>query len=298
MELYQLRSFAAVAESGNLTRAAEKLHLSQPAVSAHIKALEEELDVVLFERVSSGMELTVPGKLLLADANRVMTAAQELRSRALALRGQVLGHIRLGTLTDPAYIRLSELLSRAVERYPLLTIEMHHEVTGEAFDKVRDGALDASFYYGERTHAAIGSVPLREIAFRVGAPWSWRSRIENADWEAIAAEPWIMTPPVSSHYALATELFRSHGIVPEKLVEADNESLIRSLVAAGLGMALIREDAALAARDAGELCLWRDVRMATTLSFLYPKEREREPAIAALVGLVTDLWKPAAAVAA
>jgi DNA-binding transcriptional LysR family regulator len=295
MELYQLRSFAAVAESGNLTRAAEKLHLSQPAVSAHIKALEEELDVVLFERISSGMELTVPGKLLLSDANRVMRAAQELRSRALALRGQVLGHIRLGTLTDPAYIRLSDLLSRAVERYPLLTIEMHNEVTGEAFDKVRDGVLDASFYYGERTHPAVAAVPLREIAFRIGAPWAWRNRIENADWKAVAAEPWIMTPPVSSHYALATELFRTHGVVPEKLVEADNESLIRSLVASGLGVALIREDAALAARDAGEVCLWRDVRLATTMSFLYPREREREPAIAAIVGLVGDVWKAAAA---
>ena len=68
MELYQLRSFVAVAEAGHLTRAADRLHISQPAVSAQIKALEEELEVELFQRRSSGMALTAAGKRLLGEA--------------------------------------------------------------------------------------------------------------------------------------------------------------------------------------------------------------------------------------
>jgi DNA-binding transcriptional LysR family regulator len=290
MEFHQLRSFAAVAELGNLTRAAEKLHLSQPAVSAHIKGLEEALEVELFERVSSGMVLTAAGRCLLAEAEKVMAAVQELRSQARALKGQIAGRIRMGTLTDPEYIQLPTLLGRAVERYPLLEIELHHEVSGEAFEKVRDGLLDASFYYGDRVHPAVASIPLREIAFRVVAPAAWRERIEGADWEAIAAEPWIMTPPISSHYALATGFFRAHGVAPAKLVEADNETVIRSLVAGGLGLALAREDHALAAREAGEVCLWDEVRLATTLQFLYPRERAGEPAIRALIELVAHMW--------
>ena len=70
MELYQLRGFAAVAESGHLTRAAERLHLSQPALSAQIKALEDELGVHLFERGPSGMALTAAGKRLPAKQRR------------------------------------------------------------------------------------------------------------------------------------------------------------------------------------------------------------------------------------
>lgn len=290
MELYQLRSFAAVAELGNLTRAAERLHLSQPAVSAHIKALEELLEVVLFERGSSGMALTAAGRLLLHEAENVMAAAQQLRSRAMTLRGQVVGHLRIGTLADPEYIRLGDLLARAFERYPLLTLELHHEVTGEAFDKVRDGSLDASFYYGDRSHPAIAAAPLREIAFRVAAPAAWRPRVEHADWASVAALPWIMTPQASSHFALATALFRTHGVEPSTVVQADNETVIRSLVLSGLGLALVREDIALADQAAGTACLWGDHRLATTLSFLAPKEREREPALAALGGLVAQLW--------
>lgn len=291
MELYQLRSFAAVAELGNLTRAAERLHLSQPAVSAHIKALEEVLDVVLFERGPGGMSLTAAGRLLLREAENVMAAAQQLRSRALAMRGQVVGHVRLGTLADPEFIRLGDLLARAFERYPLVTLELHHEVTGQAFDKIRDGELDATFYYGERTHPGVAALPLREIAFRVAAPAAWRERVEHADWAAIATLPWIMTPPVSSHHALATTLFRTHGVEPSTLVEADNESVIRSLVASGLGLALLREDVALADRAAGSVCLWNEVRLPTTLSFLVPRERAREPVLAALTALVADLWR-------
>src|ERR1700694_4251319 len=80
MELYQLRSFVAVAAAGRLPRAAEKRHVSQPAVSAQIKALEDELEVALFGRTPSGMELTFAGQRLLADAQKVLAAAQMLRN--------------------------------------------------------------------------------------------------------------------------------------------------------------------------------------------------------------------------
>ena len=89
MELYQLSSFAAVAELGHLTRAAERLHVSQPALSAQIKALEDELSVALFERGAGGMSLTAAGRALLPEAERVIAAAQRLRSQALGAAGRI-----------------------------------------------------------------------------------------------------------------------------------------------------------------------------------------------------------------
>src|SRR5476649_215165 len=110
MELYQLRSFVAVAEAGHLTRAAEKLHVSQPAVSAHIKALEDELELALFGRTPSGMELTFAGQRLLANAEKVLAAAQALRNDASALKGKVAGKVSVGTLSDPEFSRVGEFL--------------------------------------------------------------------------------------------------------------------------------------------------------------------------------------------
>jgi DNA-binding transcriptional LysR family regulator len=291
LELYQLRSFVAVAELGHLTRAAEKLHISQPALSAQIKALEEELDVELFERRPNGMVLTPAGRRLVADAERLLAAAQALRNEARAIKGEIAGTARVGTVSDADFIRLAEFTSAAVERYPLIGIQLLHEVSGAAFEKVRDGALDASFYYGGMTHPNVAGLVLRDITYRIVAPAAWRQRVEFASWQDIASEPWIMTPPISTHNQLAAVLFREHGIEPTKVLEADDEFVVATLVVSGLGVALMREDLAMQKASAGEICLWKDVRLTTTLQFVYLRDRENDPVVRALVETLKEVWK-------
>jgi DNA-binding transcriptional LysR family regulator len=292
MELYQLKGFAAVAGQGHLTRAAEHLHISQPALSAQIKALEDELGVELFERLPGGMALTPAGKRLLSKAQSVIAAARALSSEALTLRGEVAGRVRLGTTADPELVRLPQLLAAAVERCPLLEIELHQEVSGVAFEKVRDGALDAAFYYGDVTHPAVASQALRELEFRVVAPAAWRDRVEEASFAALAKEPWILAPAISTYRVLSDELFAKHGITPVNLIEADNEAVIRSLVAGGLGIALMRDDLVRTLVDANEVCVWNGAQMSTTLQFLWRKEQGRDSVTLALLDLVGDVWPP------
>src|SRR6185437_7588442 len=288
MELYQLRSFAAVAELGHLTRAAERLHVSQPAVSAQIKALEDELSIVLFERGATGMTLTAAGRALLPEALRVIAATQSLRSHAIALHGQLAGRVSMGTVADPGLTRVALVLREALERYPLLDVDLHQEISGAAFGKVRDGELETSFYFGNSMHPAVASMKLSALAFCIVVPASWAPRLSGASWDAIAAEPWIMTPSISTHYALASDLFAAHGIAPSRHVEADHEAVVNSLVAAGLGVALMREDLAEQAR--GTIAIWGETRIVTSLSFLYRREREDEPPIRALREVVGAVW--------
>ncbi|MGP1677282.1 MAG: LysR family transcriptional regulator [Burkholderiales bacterium] len=295
MELYQLRSFVAVAEAGHLTRAAEKLHVSQPAVSAQIKALEDELDLVLFERTPSGMELTFAGQRLLPEAHKVLAAAQVLRGDATALKGEVAGKVSVGTLSDPDFIRIGEFLGATVRRHPLLQVELHHEISGAAFAKVRDGELDAGFYFGALAHPGVAGLRLRGISYRVAAPAAWEKRVLDADPAAIAKLPWIITPPISTHHQLVRALFDKHRIEPTKVVEADQEFVIANLVASGVGLSLIREELALEKAAAGEVCLWRDLRLDTDLWFIYQVGRENDPVIRALLDVLADTWKPAAA---
>ncbi len=288
MELYQLRSFAAVAELGHLTRAAERLHVSQPAVSAQIKALEDELSVVLFERGATGMALTAAGRALLPEALRVIAATQSLRSHAIALHGELGGRASMGTVADPGLTRVAEVLREALERFPLLDVDLHQEISGAAFGKVRDGELDTSFYFGNAMHPAVASMKLSTLAFCIVVPAAWAARLAGASWDVIAAEPWIMTPSISTHYVLASDLFAAHGIAPSRHVEADHEAVVNSLVAAGLGVALMREDLAEQAR--GTIAIWGETRIVTSLSFLYRREREDDPPIRALRDVVGAVW--------
>jgi DNA-binding transcriptional LysR family regulator len=305
MELYQLRTFAVVADEGHLTRAAERLHLSQPAVSGHVKALEQELDVRLFERAATGMVLTEAGRRLLAHAQRVLSAADGIKREALQLHGEVAGQLHVGTVTDPVDNRLGAVLSAAVQRHPLLRLDLHQTMSGTALESVREGRLDATFYFGDAPALPLQSLPLRQLIYRVAAPAAWAARVRNAEWRDIAALPWVRTPTLSTHTRLVSQLFAAHGAQPpEPAVLADDETVITSLVVAGLGVALVRDEVARARAEDGELVTWPGVAIETTLWFVYPAARAEEPAIAALVRLVRDAWNlhdvhgPASAAAA
>jgi DNA-binding transcriptional LysR family regulator len=292
MELYQLRGFVAIAEAGNLTRAADLVHVSQPALSAQLKALEEELGVMLFDRASTGMSLTPTGRQLLAHAEKVIAEAQSLQHTARTLRGEVAGKAKVGTLSDPEFIRLGEFMGNMLSRYPLVEMELLQEVTGEALEKVRTGELDASFYYGAIPYPQIARVSLREIVYRVAAPAAWRDRIAQANWAGITAEPWIIPPEISTHHRLAHAMLDAHGVAPDKVVNADQEVVVSSLVLAGLGVALMREDVALAHQEAGRVCIWSDARAATTMWFISHGDRARDPVIRAMLDVVQGIWAP------
>ncbi len=290
MELYQLRSFAAIAELGQLTRAAEKLHISQPALSAQLRALEDEFDLVLFERTANGMVMTATGQRFLLEAEKILAAAQELKNVARVLKGELSGKVSIGTLSDPGLSRVGELMSAAIMRYPLLQLDFHQGVTGASFIQVRDGTLDASFYYGELHNPAVAGLLLRKLVFRVVAPVAWIDRIENADWSKIARMPWVIPPAISTHHQLAHALFDAHGVKPERVFEADQEAVIASLVVSGIGIALMREEIAQEKAANGEVCLWGDVQIAAPLWFIYQRERENDPAIRAVLDLQRDIW--------
>jgi len=291
VELYQLRSFLAVADTGNLTRAAERLHHSQPALSAQIKGLEDALGVQLFRRAQSGMTLTRAGRAMLEHANRTLAAAEAMQRAARTLSGHIAGRLRIGTVSDPEFLRLGAALARALKRHPALELELHHEVSGAALDALREGRLDASFYFGALEQADMTGLALTETAYRVAAPAAWRTRVDAAGWPEVAALPWILTPAISTHHRLLKALFAEHGVSPAKFVEADNESVIANLVESGVGLSLLREAPALAAQRAGEVCLWGDARLSTTLWFVSLERNAADPAIAALRAVLEETWK-------
>lgn len=295
MEIYQLRTFVAVAQQGHLTQAAEILHLSQPAVTAQIKALEEELGIPLFERTAGGVLLTKAGELLLPEAEKIIAGARGMLNRAKGLHGNLSGKVKLGTVGDPGVTRLADFLVEVHRSYPLLDVHTFHSISGTVLNDVRKKELDAGFFIGRNPYVNVNSVPLRELTFRVVAPRAWEERLAGTNWKDVGKLPWVWINQFNSYHKISNELFREKNIAPQKVFELDQESTTLALVKAGVGMSLMREELALEAIAAGEVIEWGEVRKTTPLNFIYPAEREGDPLIVALLQIMHRLWQPAAA---
>ncbi|WP_051426144.1 LysR substrate-binding domain-containing protein [Jiangella gansuensis] len=141
MELRQLAYFVAVADEGGFARAAESLHVGQPAVSQQLRRLERELGVVLFDRTTRRVRLTAEGGRLLPEARAVLAAAERTRRLAAELAGT--GSLRLGTSPAPGR-RLPDLLAALASRAPELRVRLSTVKLAERLASVRSGVLDAA----------------------------------------------------------------------------------------------------------------------------------------------------------
>jgi DNA-binding transcriptional LysR family regulator len=290
LDLNHLRSFVTVAQFGHLTRAAETLHLSQPALSGHIKALEEQFGVTLFERSSSGMTLTPSGRQLLAEATKIIDAVTHLQHSAQELRGEPTGNLKLGTVLEPGLLRVGALLVAMRERYPQIELELSQVMSSEGLARVRGGTLDASFYFGARPGPDLASIPLRDIVYRVAIPAAWADELRDAPWETIARRPWIVAPEPSTHRRLVMALFSEGAPQPEAIVEADSESVINNLVESAVGISLIRDEVATQSVAAGRSALWPGSQVTTKLWLVFPADRHADPLLVALNDVLGEVW--------
>lgn len=289
MDLTQLRAFVTVAHEGNLTRAAERLHLTQPAVSLQIKSLQTALQLQLFMRTPTGMALTDDGAKLLPYAERVMASMAEFRQGADALHSTISGSLAIGTILDPEFIRLGAFLRRLVETYPQLSTQLQHGMSGWVLNQVKSGVLDVGYYLGAPGRE-FDHLTLTSFTYNVVAPHGWKNRVAGRDWPALAKLPWIWTPPESAHHRLLTRTFNHYKVAPNKVALVDQEPSMLDLVKSGVGLSLVRESVALREAHAHGLVIADTVSLSTELSFITLAKRRNEPTIAATFDLLKNLW--------
>lgn len=292
MELYQLKTFAMVAEEGNLTRASKRLNASQPAVSAHIKALEDELGLSLFLRTPKGMDLTVDGQKMKDYADRALAAVGEMATAAGKLRGVLQGELRIGINADPDMLRLAELFTRVRELHQGLQIHLLQTMTGEVAARLESGLLDAGFMYGVHELEKLHLVELRMARLVVVGPADLRGELEVASASDLANFPWIMTPTDCPFHSVGAEFFKKHGLVPTQVALVDQEPLIKSMIRAGTGLSLLQEEDVAEEVAAGQLAVWRGEELAIRLSIGCLKRRKDEPMLQALFSILSRLWEP------
>jgi DNA-binding transcriptional LysR family regulator len=242
MDIHQLKSLVTIARCGTVARAAELLHLSQPAISAHIKQLEEELRVRLFDRHAKGMQLTAAGEAVFGHAKRALHAVDAIRDEANTLNGEVSGELVIGTVNDPAFLRLPAFLRYMREAAPHVVLSLVQTTSGAVLKNIEDGVFDAGFVEGNLDGMAFDATLLRRAEFVVGYPAAWQAQVDAGGLAGALALPWIGTSDDCSFFRLTTALFANHGLPFAPAIRTDDESLLLELVGQEAGLSLIRRD--------------------------------------------------------
>jgi DNA-binding transcriptional LysR family regulator len=293
MELYRLKSFMAIAETGNLTKAANKLHISQSALSSQLKQLEEELEFVLFKRTPRGMQLNESGREILHQVEILLDAEDKLLKKARLLRHNIVDALQIGLNADPGFLRVGAINRRLQQLHNDLNVIFLTSQTVRTAQMLRKGQLDLAFLYGETTELSIRSEKLVDVSFCVVIPKELQAGGEDLDWPQLAELPWVWVEQGSPPYDAMLEKFANLRLQPKQLVKTVDEYIVKELVLEGQGVAIMREDEARPLVDKGQVTIWPRGWLTVPLSLAWTAENSANPNVLKVREVIRYLWQPA-----
>jgi len=244
MELRHLRYFVAAAEEENVSRAALKLHVSQPGVSRQIQDLEQEIGFPLFERSAKALKLTAAGKTFLTEARAVLQHAEDAVKRARAITGGAQGEIHVGYAPSLTVQILPPALRTFQQEFPKVRVGLHDLSTGEMLDQLRNGKLHLAMTVrmDRKMMRGLDFSELTRYPMRLAvAPKHPLARANSVSLEQVAREPLVayQRAEYPEYYAMTEKLFATVGCKPQIAEEHDGVSGIILAVESGGGAALV-----------------------------------------------------------
>jgi len=245
VELRQLRYFVAVAEDLHFRRAAERLHVAQPAVSEQVRKLELDLGVQLFERTHRSVSLTDAGVALLDEARRVLRQTEVARQAARGATERAAMRLRVGYLPDALPVAVPRALRQLAASLPALQVDLESAPAWRLVDDVRRGRLDAAITSLPAPTNGLRSLPLGEQRAVVALPAMHPHAIEPEIAIARLAPERIVLLPYDANPAFrnaVVALFHAEGLAP-RLIDVGEPRVEHALLAvvAGTGPAILPE---------------------------------------------------------
>jgi DNA-binding transcriptional LysR family regulator len=246
MDLRQLSYFVAVAEEGQFTRAANRVSVAQPAVSAQIRRLERELGETLFHRDRRAVTLTAAGEALLPHARAALAETERGRATIASLRGMLRGRLRVG-VAGPVDHRFAETLGDFHRAHPAVEIAFTQQHNEPLLEAVASGDIDAAIV-GVGAQGVPAQVGTRVVAteplvlaVRRGDPLSSRRTVTLAQ---LRTQPMITLVRGSGLRTVLESACRDAGFVPTIIAETGELGSLVELAAEGLGVAVLPRSAA------------------------------------------------------
>jgi DNA-binding transcriptional LysR family regulator len=271
MELRQLRYLVALADERHFTRAAERAHIAQPALSQQIRRLELELGIPLVERTTRRVAMTDAGEVLVARTRRALAEIDAANAELQSLKGLLSGKVTVGTMHTMGPIDVSVALARFHERHPGVELTVREEASEELAQLLRVDELDLAFLsVTERVEShglALRRLVLEELVAVLPKDHrlATRRRVRMAD---LASEEFISYRPGARLRELLLSGAEQSGFDPRIKLESNESERIRRLVARGLGVAVLprsdgeRPGAEVAVAELVDPTLFRDITLA------------------------------------
>jgi DNA-binding transcriptional LysR family regulator len=234
VELRHLEYFVAVAAELNFSRAAERIHVVQSALSASVGKLEKELGVELFDRTKRQIALTAAGEVFLAQAREVLHTAHRARTSVDAFRGQLTGTVTLGTLMSWGTLNLPAALEEFRGANPMVTVQLRQSITGSAghLTAIADGQMDLALVSVGAPASPL--VTLRELmrepmvfVCEAGHPLADRRRVDLAD---LAGREFIQFPTGWGIRQRLDKAFADAGVQPVSAYEVADYAITAELI--------------------------------------------------------------------
>lgn len=255
MNLHYYEHFYEVAKAGNMTKAAEALYITQPALSKSISNLEEYLGYQLFIRTPKGVELTREGRILYESVNEVYDILQEATDKIINMRQENANVVRVASVDDLFYFFLIPHLQVFYNKYPNITINAMMEGSGKIIEYILENKCDFGLVNRNTQHPELKYTRLMDInmAFVVGEKYKFLADTSPHSIQDIKDYPFLMLSEKGHMRELFDRFARKHkvNIVP-RFVTA-NLLLLSKLAQENFGIALIPENLAQPYVDKGEL---------------------------------------------
>lgn len=242
MDFKQIKAFMAVVETGSISRAAQKLHVVQPAVSRSIQLLEQSVGVELFARQRHGMTLTSAGCELVEYARRALL---ELEKGKAAIQGNnqgIAGIVTIGLLPSTVDVIVSDLVDHVSSRYPAIRLRFTAGYTGTLGRWLSAGDIDAALLYGSGLPSDISLTPI--VKERLWVVWSPALVLRSAKNQALSlksieGQRVILPSPSQGIRPLIDQACTLAGINLNIIAEADSLSVQRRLAITGHGLTIL-----------------------------------------------------------
>jgi DNA-binding transcriptional LysR family regulator len=239
VEIGQVEAFLAVGTFGGFRRAADALRVTQPAISARIRALETSLGVPLFVRSKTGLALSAAGRAFRPHAEQLLHAAASARQAVHDLRPSSGSAIQLAAALSICTYLLPDVLKRFQSAHPKVMITVRSGHSREVLEMVLAGQADIGIARSLH-HPGVETLSLRDDPLvLVARPESQIARVRRAPLEEVAGQPLVFFDRGSSDWTLTHGLFRRAGLVPNVVLEVETIETAKRMVERGMGLAFL-----------------------------------------------------------